>query len=71
MNQLTNKTSNNCNVIFDIAEKAYIALVNDEQQAEVDALCDLVLKAMDAGGKGAALEVLRDYLGSLGYELPW
>lgn len=71
MNKLTNKTNNNCNAIFDVAEKAYIALVNDEQQAEVDALCDLVLKAMDAGGEGAALEALRDYLGSLGYELPW
>lgn len=69
MNKLTNKTSKSCNAIFDVAEKAYIALVNDEQQAEVDALCDLVIAAMNAGGEEAALETLRNYLGSLGYQL--
>ncbi len=69
-NELTNKI-NNHNAIFDIAEKAYIALTNDGMHAEVDALCDRVIAAMNAGGKGAAYEALRDYLGSLGYELPW
>lgn len=66
MNKLTNKKA-----IFEIAERAYVALTNDGMDTEVNTLCDLAIAAMDAGGEGPAYETLRDYLGSLGYELPW